>query len=156
MVPSPHEPQRDQHAPIHRSDGGRRVVRPEAHRGRGQPRARQGLEDAPCELCVARNFELDERIAPVEAARQTRRDDHAYRVGDVHVVRRGHDHDVGLRSGKEPAELLHPGASHGCSIALVRSARLLDRDTPMRRDRGKHQRHARILTSAWNRFRLFD
>ena len=50
IVPAAHEPERNQHAPVHRRDRGPRLVGSEAHPGRGQARGAEGLEHLPREL----------------------------------------------------------------------------------------------------------
>src|SRR5207248_1489273 len=141
VVSPAHEPQRNQHPPVHRGDRGPRLVGPEAHAGRGQPRRPERFEHAPGQLQLRRQVEPDRRRDAVQLARDAARHDHTQSIREVHVVGRGHDDDLGSRRCEEASELLHPCARDGRHLTLVGRAGFGDRDPSVRRDGGKHQRH---------------
>ena len=102
-APTTHEPERNQRSPIHRRDGSREVVRPEAHADRAEAGRAEGLEHPPRQLRVRREVELDRWRDAVEPPGYPIRDDHAQGVANVDVVRRGDDRNVWFRTLEEPA-----------------------------------------------------
>ena len=141
IVPAAHEPQRYEHAPVHRGHRGPGLVGAEADTGGGESGGAERLEHAPCQLGVAADVELDRGRDAVEPARDAARHDDAEGIRDVDVVRRGDDDRFRPRGGESPPELLHARACLERDVALLRRACLRDGDPAVRSDRGKHQRH---------------